>query len=270
MVVYPNAKINLGLNVVRKRTDGFHELETVFYPIPLKDVLELVPNRENKLRFSSSGIDIPKGDGKNLVEKAFDLLKADFNIPFIDIHLHKVIPIGAGLGGGSADASFTLKALNELFELQLTDSELEIYAAKLGSDCPFFIKNKPVYATAKGDVFHEFDFSLKRKKMVLIYPNVHVSTAVAYSGIVPKSSNEDIRQTLKTNINTWQNKLNNDFEPSVFLKYPILELYKNNFYKKGAEYACMSGSGSSVFGIFPSDVILDFPSEVQSWIFDLD
>lgn len=270
MVVYPNAKINLGLNVVQKRTDGFHELETVFYPIPLCDILEIVPNTSDKVKFSSSGIAIPNGNSKNLVEKAYDLLKEDFDIPFVDIHLHKVIPIGAGLGGGSADASFALTTLNELFELQLSLDQLEKYAIQLGSDCPFFIKNKPVYATGKGEEFHEFDFSIKGKKMVLIYPNVHVSTADAYNGIVPMKSEKDIRFVLNSDIINWKNDLRNDFEKSVFLKNPLLQEYKDDLYKKGAEYACMSGSGSSIFGLFSSSVNLHFPPNVQYWTFELE
>lgn len=270
MVVYPNAKINLGLNVVQKRADGFHELETVFYPIPLCDILEVVPNDLNELKFSSSGIAIPKGGGKNLVEKAYDLLKKDFDIPFVAIHLHKVIPIGAGLGGGSADASFMLKALNELFELQLSEVQLENYAIQLGSDCPFFIKNKPVYATGKGEEFHEFDFSMKGKKMVLIYPNVHVSTVDAYSGIVPLKSEKDIRSVLNSGIINWKNDLKNDFERSVFLKHPLLKEYKDDLYKNGAEYACMSGSGSSIFAVFSSDASIDLPLKVQGWAFEIE
>ena len=249
MLVFPNAKVNLGLNVVEKRNDGFHNIENVFYPIPLQDALDIIPNSKSENIFNSTGILIPNDASGNLVEKAHKLLKKDFDIPFVDIHLHKTIPIGAGLGGGSADAGFAIKCLNNLFDLKLSIQNMENYAALLGSDCPFFIKNEAVYATGKGDVFTDLNFSLKGKFLVLIYPNIHVSTAIAYGGIVAKPSNDSIVDLLNKPLDTWKNNLVNDFEKSVFKNFPEIEQWKTFLYNNGAVYACMSGSGSSVFGI---------------------
>lgn len=269
MVVYPNAKINLGLNVVSKREDGFHDLETVFYPIPLRDILEIKENNLNKVQFSSSGINIPNSLEGNLVVQAYDLLKKDFDLPFVNIHLHKIIPIGAGLGGGSSDSSFALKALNDKFDLKLTEDQLENYASKLGSDCPFFIKNNPVFASGKGDEFQEVSFSLKGKFLHLIYPAIHVSTATAYGGIVPKASNVDMKEIIVGSTEEWKGQLNNDFEKSVFRKHPTLSDWKNKMYKNGAFYACMSGSGSSIVGLFNEKPTLSQNGEIQQWILEL-
>lgn len=270
MIAYPNAKINLGLNVVRKRTDGFHDLETIFYPIPLRDILEIIPNQENRIRFSSSGIEIPSSKGGNLVEKAVHLIKQDFDVPFVDVHLHKQIPIGAGLGGGSADAAFALKLLNELFELKISVQQLESYAGHLGSDCPFFIKNQPVFAQGKGDEFTAIDFSLKDKYLVLIYPAIHVSTALAYSGVAPELSLHDLQAAIQQPMLTWKNTVKNDFEASVFVKFPLLKELKEMLYDKGAFYACMSGSGSSIVGVFNEKPAIQLADHFSSWILKLD
>lgn len=269
MIVFPNAKINLGLNVVEKRADGFHNIETLFYPIPLEDALEFIPNEEKCNRFNSSGISIPSDGKNNLVERAHLLLQQDFSIPFVDIHLHKNIPIGAGLGGGSADAAFALKGLNQLFELGLSEQKLENYAAQLGSDCPFFIKNKAVFATGKGHDFTPVEFSLKGKYLALIYPNVHVSTAIAYSLVKAKHPDLSILEVIKLPLNQWKNNLLNDFELSVFNQFPAIEGIKNGLYQQGAIYACMSGSGSSVFGLFEAKPELNFATDLKCWIFQL-
>jgi len=250
MVVFPNAKINLGLNVVNKRDDGLHDIETVFYPIQFKEVLEVLPINSDKCSFSSTGVEIPKSEDGNLVLQAYNILAKDFKMPNFDFRLHKLIPIGAGLGGGSADASFTIIALNKSCNLGLSLIEMEFYASKLGSDCPFFIRNEPVYATGKGDDFHEVDCSLKGKYLLLINPNIHISTATAYSGVIPQSKNEKIPEILKLPIDQWKDNLVNDFETSVFSIYPDLSEVKDQLYLKGAVYASMSGSGSSMFGLF--------------------
>jgi len=251
MVVFPNAKINIGLNVVEKREDGFHNIESIFYPVTnLFDVLEIVANSENQLEFTSSGIEIPGDSKSNLCLKAYYLLKKDFEIPFVKIHLHKVIPIGAGLGGGSSDAAFMLKALNELFELNLTPSKLIAYARKLGSDCAFFIKNKPVYAYHKGDEFESIDLDLSSYEIKLEYPNIHVGTSEAYSGVIPKVADYNLKEAIKLPIKSWVTSIKNDFEESIFSNYPKIENLKKEMYTNGAIYAAMTGSGSAVFGIF--------------------
>lgn len=250
MVVFPNAKINLGLNVVRRGEDGFHDIETVFYPINLKEALEVLPIESGENKFSSTGIDIPESKKGNLVLQAYDSLAKDFDLPHFDFRLHKLIPIGAGLGGGSADASFAIKAIDQLCDLNLSSDQMEAYAAKLGSDCPFFIANRATYATGRGDVFHEIQCSLSNKYLLLINPAIHVSTALAYSGVTPKISEIKIPDILSRNPKEWKDLLKNDFEVSVFKAHPILSKIKEKLYAQGAVYASMSGSGSTMFGVF--------------------
>ncbi len=252
MVVFPNAKINIGLNILSKRSDGYHNIESCFYPIPFCDALEILPSE--KLSFTSTGIVVP-GDGEsNLCLKAYKLLKADFDIPTVQIHLHKIIPIGAGLGGGSADATFTLKALNEMFELKLTDEQLEKYASQLGSDCPFFVKNTPVIATGTGNIFEPININISGKHLQLIYPNIHISTQQAYAGVKPKDNHQHLIDDLKKSISEWKSFVKNDFETSVFSQFSEVEKVKDKLYKKGALYASMTGSGSAVFGIFDQEL----------------
>lgn len=249
MITFPNAKINIGLNIIEKRQDGFHNIESVFYPImDLFDVLEII--KSNELKFTSSGITIPGNEADNLCLKAYHLIKADFDVKLVHIHLHKVIPIGAGLGGGSADAAFTLKLLNQLFELNITDDELINYARKLGSDCAFFIKNKPVYAYGKGDEFEEIDVDLSKYEIKIEYPNIHIGTSEAYAGVNPKPSNKNIKELIKLPIKDWKNNIKNDFEDSIFPNHPQIKALKEKFYDDGAVYASMTGSGSAVFGVF--------------------
>lgn len=249
MIVFPNAKINIGLQIIEKRKDGFHNIESIFYPVfDVFDVLEVIENET--LSFTSSGINIPGNPNSNLCVKAFHLLKKDFNIPFVKIHLHKVIPIGAGLGGGSADAAFLLKALNTLFQLNLNTAQLINYARKLGSDCAFFIENKPVYAFHKGDEFEAIDLDLSSFQIKIKHPAIHISTATAYGGIVPAPSKINGKEAIKKPMNEWKNWLFNDFEKTVFPQHPAIEKLKNEMYNQGAIYAAMTGSGSAVFGIF--------------------
>ncbi|MTI21573.1 4-(cytidine 5'-diphospho)-2-C-methyl-D-erythritol kinase [Fulvivirga sp. RKSG066] len=246
MVVFPNAKINLGLNIISKRTDGYHNISSCFYPIPLTDILEV--KKSEQFEFNSTGIEIP-GEG-NLCIKAFEILKQKHGIGPVNIHLHKIVPIGAGLGGGSADASFTLKCLNELFNLQLTNKKLENYASQLGSDCPFFIQNNAVMASGTGTDFSDIDFDLSGRYLVLINPGIHVSTASAYNKVKPQQAEHQIENVLSLPIDEWKDKLHNDFEDSVFPQFPAIGEIKEQLLTSGAQYASMTGSGSSVYAIF--------------------
>jgi 4-diphosphocytidyl-2-C-methyl-D-erythritol kinase len=249
MVLFPNAKINIGLNVTEKRNDGFHNIESIFYPVfDLHDVLEIVKSEE--LKFTSTGIEIPGNKKDNLCLKAYHLLKQDFDISPVHIYLLKVIPIGAGLGGGSADAAFTLKGLNELFELKLTDEQLINYVRKLGSDCAFFIKNRPVYAFNKGDEFEPIDFDLSAYEIKIEYPNIHIGTAEAYAGITSKESAKNVKTLITAPIENWKETIKNDFEESIFPNHPAIKELKEKMYNEGAVYASMTGSGSAVYGVF--------------------
>lgn len=248
MIVFPNAKINIGLNVVSKRDDGYHNLETIFFPVKLADALEFV--EDGKTILTTSGIQINGEPDQNLVLKAFRLLQADFNLPSLHFHLHKVIPFGAGLGGGSSNAAFTLKMLNEYFNLGLTQQKLELYAAQIGADCPFFIQNKPTFATGIGNIFHHIDLNLADYEIVILKPNILVSTLEAYKNVIPRNPKFRLNEIIKTPVNDWKNLIVNDFEKSVFSKYPQIAELKQLLYDMGAGFASMSGSGSAVFGIF--------------------
>ena len=256
MLTFPACKINLGLRITEKRPDGFHNLQSCFYPVGWGDLLEVIPDR--KFSFSSSGLPIPGNSQQNLCVRAYDLLKVDFDLPPVRMHLHKLVPIGAGLGGGSADAAFALKLLNERFELGLETSELEAYARQLGSDCAFFIQNRPLYCFEKGDVFSEVAVDLTGYHIVLVYPDLAISTAEAYAGIQPKTPDTPLFEQLQMPIDTWHKQLHNDFEDSLFLRYPLLSQIKEQLYNLGAVYASMSGSGSTLYGIFNA------PIEVQT------
>ena len=260
MITFPNAKINLGLNITEKRPDGYHNLETVFYSVPLEDALEITILNDSKQKFAlhQSGLEISGEPENNLVVKAYLLLDREFQLPPIDIYLYKHIPSGAGLGGGSADAAFMLKLLNEKFYLHLTDEKLEEYAAMLGADCAFFIKNKPTFAEGIGNVFSPVDLSLKGYQLVLVKPDIFVSTREAFSFIRSRHPEHSLKEIIKRPVNEWKNNMLNDFEESVFPQYPVIEDIKKELYRKGAVYAAMSGSGSSVFGLFnPEEEIAD-------------
>jgi 4-diphosphocytidyl-2-C-methyl-D-erythritol kinase len=250
MISFPNAKINLGLHITAKRKDGYHDIETCMVPIPLHDALEMILS--NKTVFDTSGLSIPGNEKDNLILKAFKLLRKDFNdLPNVHIHLHKNIPMGAGLGGGSADAAFALTLMNNLFDLHLENWFLEDYAAQLGSDCAFFIDNTPKIATGRGEVLEPVEMDLKGNHLLLIKPPIHIGTKEAYAGVIPNKPEKDLAQILKDK-SLWKTELQNDFEKSIFPKYPELAAIKNSLYDMGAYYAAMSGSGSTVFGLFES------------------
>lgn len=263
MITFPNSKINLGLNVVEKRPDGYHNIETIFYPIPLQDALEVIPHpagpahlpASEKMRLHLSGIPVAGDPRHNLVAKAYCLLDDICHLPPVDVYLYKHIPSGAGLGGGSADAAFMLKMLNELFSLGLPEDELEKQAARLGADCPFFIRNRPTYAEGRGDRFTPVSLSLAGLHCVVVKPPVFVSTRDAFSHITPQRPRTSARDIVRLPVSRWRNMLVNDFERSVFALHPSLAAIKEDLYRRGAAYAAMSGSGSSVFGLWPSRIL---------------
>lgn len=248
MICFPNAKINLGLNVVSKRPDGYHNIETIFYPIPVKDALEVV--QAETFSFSQTGIKIDAPIEKNLVIKALNLLKEKHNIPTFEIHLLKAIPFGAGLGGGSADAAFMLKLLNDFCQLHIDQEELEKKASVIGADCPFFIRNTPVFASGTGNIFEPVELSLKDYFLCLVKPDIAVSTPEAYSLVTPAVPPVSLKKIIRQPVTEWKYTMINDFEQSVFPKHPVIASIKDTLYQQGAVYASMSGSGSSVFGLF--------------------
>ena len=259
MIAFPNCKINLGLSIVGKRPDGFHELETVFYPVGLKDMVEVIHSDDpsTPIQFTSTGLTVPGDLHQNLCIKAFELLKKDFpSLPNVKIHLHKQIPMGAGLGGGSSDATAILKLVNQQFNVGLSTAQLVDYAAQLGSDCAFFIFDNPCHASGRGEILSPFNCDLSNYKMVLIHPNIHISTAWAFSQLKPHAKEKSIASIVAQPIATWKSALVNDFEAPIFEAHPLLQEIKNGLYEKGAIYASMSGSGSSLFGIFEKDILI--------------
>ncbi len=276
MLDFPNAKINLGLFITKKREDGFHNLQSVFVPVKWADVLEILPSETGKTELIITGIPIETSNNNeaNLCLKAYHLLQKDYNLPAVHIHLHKNIPIGAGLGGGSADASFTVKILNQMFDLGLSDEKMQDYVRSLGSDCAFFIKNKPMFCFGKGDEFRDIDLNLREYVILLVYPNLHISTKEAYTNIMPYEIDFDISNLVeRKDFFEWKNLLHNDFENSLFPKYPILSELKSSFYDCGAVYAAMSGSGSTVFGIFEKNKLdflqelsVGYPKSFKTWV----
>lgn len=252
MVTFPNAKINLGLHILQKREDGYHNLETVFYPVAIKDALEIIPAEE--AQFSHSGLPILGDTAGNLCIKAIQLLQQDFpELKPVQLHLHKHIPMGAGLGGGSADGAFTLQAINQLFQLQLSEQQLISYALQLGSDCPFFILNRPAYATGRGELLQPIELDLSAYQIILINPGIHVPTSWAFAQRTPVPPAQPLRSVIQRPVHQWKDHLFNDFEAPVSLAHPAIAAIKQQLYHQGATYAAMSGSGSTVFGIFPKN-----------------
>ena len=259
MLIYPNAKINIGLRITEKRHDGYHNLQTVFFPIPLMDGLEITPPDPalpEGVQLRVQGAVLDGGPQDNLVVRAYEMLRHDFpdKVKPIGIHLFKHIPTGAGLGGGSSDAAFTLRTLNTRFALQLSRQQLCRYAAQLGADCPFFIYNTPMFAQGIGDQLTPVNLSLAGKVLVLVKPEVSVSTKEAYAEIVPAQPEESLDQLVALPIEQWKDRVVNDFEISVFHRYPQIAAIKDQLYDLGAIYASMSGSGSAVYGLFNEPV----------------
>lgn len=257
MITFPNVKINLGLNIVEKRPDGYHNLETIFYPINLQDALEVTRRENNDKEYTLhiSGSPLEGEPEDNLVVKAYKLLKKDYpGLLPVDIHMYKHIPAGAGLGGGSSDAACMIKLLNDKFSLGLSTERMEEYAVKLGADCAFFIRNKPVFATGIGNLFEPVELSLKGYHIILIKPDIFVSTRDAFAEIKPVRPAVSLKEIVKQPMETWKNSMKNDFEDSVFKKFPEIAAIKDELYDLGAVYAAMSGSGSSVYGIFKAPI----------------
>jgi 4-diphosphocytidyl-2-C-methyl-D-erythritol kinase len=259
MILYPHAKINIGLSVIEKRSDGFHNIETVFYPVPLCDTLtveHVTSSKAQKLNFICDNVALTSCDPlDNLCCKAYNLLDADFNLPPTSIRLRKAIPVGAGLGGGSSDAAYTLLALNDLYKLQISNEKLTNYASRLGSDCAFFLQRNPAFGTGKGDILEPVSLSLSGYHIVLIKSSIFVSTAEAYSSVIPEKKSFHLPELLQAPVTDWRKTVFNDFEKSIFKKFPEIGKIKERLYDAGALYASMSGSGGSVYGIFKENPI---------------
>lgn len=284
MVVFPNCKINLGLHVVRKREDGYHNLETIFYPLPLRDALEMVkretenpdkPEQAVKRETENpaihlSGLPVHGKPEDNLCIKAYNLLKKDHpQLIDVDMYLHKAIPMGAGLGGGSADGAFALQLLNDKFQLNITREKLLDYSLQLGSDCPFFIINKPCFATGRGEVLQSIQLDLSAYSFLVVHPGVHVNTGWAFSQLTPAPSPQPLQEIIQQPIANWRNALKNDFEAPVCRQHPHLQAIKDKLYEAGALYASMTGSGSCFFGIFNKEQLPALPWPSNYAVFNL-
>ncbi len=254
MICFPNAKINIGLNITGRKPDGFHIIETILFPVELCDVLEFVEDNKNNEEYNlnCTGIKLNVSAEDNICIRALRLIKKDYNVPKISIHLHKIIPVGSGLGGGSSDAAHMLKTLNKAFHLNISNKKLQRYASHLGSDCPFFINNSPAFAYETGNKFREIDLTLDGYYIVIVYPNIHISTGLAYSKAFIKQPGVSLEKTVHLPVAEWKNTVKNDFENTVFPKYPVLRNIKKELYNMGALYASLSGSGSALYGIFDS------------------
>ena len=255
MIVFANAKINFGLHIINKRTDGYHNLESIFYPIPLYDIIEFneLKDQDNEYQFTNSGLKVDSKPIENLCIKAYLMLKENYNLPALNIHLHKTIPFGAGLGGGSSDAACLINALNNNYNLQISVNERKNFASKLGADCVFFIENQPAYVEGIGDKLSTINLSLSEYYIALIYPSFGINTKEAYENISISPKEESLKNIALNSKGYWKERIYNDFEESVFIKYPILSDIKHDLYKSGAKYVSMSGSGSSIYGIFEND-----------------
>lgn len=252
MLSFPNAKINIGLYITHLRSDGYHDLETVFYPVQLRDALELIDNGATQTSLHCSGLPVAGDPAQNLALQAWSLLQADFpgKVGPVSLYLHKLIPMGGGMGGGSADGAFMLAMLNTHFRLDLSQEQLEAYALRLGSDCPFFIRNRPAFATGRGELLQPLALDLSGYDIQLICPDIHVSTAAAFRGIRPAPASFDLRKITQLPVARWRDHIANDFETSVFASHPELAAIKAQLYAQGALYASMSGSGATLYGIF--------------------
>lgn len=250
--------------MLRKRPDGFHDISTCFYPVPWTDIIEIVEG--NRFEFTATGIAIPGDVTNNLCTRAYELLRKEFSLPPVKIHLHKMIPMGAGLGGGSSDGAFVLRLLNEKFNLKLSVHQLISYAAQLGSDCAFFIQDLPMLGEGRGEKLNSISVSLKGKYLAVVKPDVHVSTAEAYAGVLPGVPPLDVKEILEQRpIQEWKDLLINDFEKSISARHPVILEIKEALYQQGAVYASMSGSGSAVFGVFDREVVLPNALKTHVW-----
>jgi 4-diphosphocytidyl-2-C-methyl-D-erythritol kinase len=268
MIFFPGCKINIGLNVINKRPDGYHNLESIFYPLLLSDVLEIIES--DHFSIQTTGLPIDGDHSDNLIVKAYYLLQDVYHLPPIKIHLHKQVPMGAGLGGGSADGTATLLALNQLFDLKIPTLELERLADQLGSDCSFFVKNKPLFVQGKGEIHAEIELDLSANFIQLIHPSIHISTKEAFSGIGFNSSTISLTNKILTPIESWKENIGNDFEHTIFPNHPEIAEIKDKLYQNDAIYASMTGTGSAVYGIFknkPNSLInTSLPSNYFEWI----
>ena len=255
-ICFPNAKINIGLDIVRRRADGYHDISTLFYPINITDAMEIMPS--DKFIFDNRGIKIDCEIEKNLCYKAYKMLKDDFNLPPVKFVLYKHIPFGSGLGAGSSDAAFTIKMLNDMFSLKLSVKQMLAYASQLGADCAFFIHNRPMIAEGTGNILHETKLNLLGKTLVLVLPPISVNTAKAYSQCKPAEPQYKLEDSIKLPIKQWKDRIKNDFEPTVFAENPMLAEIKQKLYERGAIFAQMSGSGSTMYGIFEEKPQVDF------------
>lgn len=268
MICFPNAKINLGLSITEKRPDGFHNIESVFYPVGWNDALEVIETPESTEDFNImlSGLAIPGNKEDNLLYKAYRLIGETYKLPKLTVYLHKALPMGAGLGGGSSDCAFFINQLNSQFGLNLSEEARLELAKPLGSDCAFFIKNRPVYAYEKGDLFKDITLDLSAYYIAIVFPNVHSNTKDAYSLVTPAKSNHALLDIIKQPVSNWKDALINDFERSIFAKYPVVQQTKQDLYEAGAIYASMSGSGSAVFGLFEQAPMIKKTEHFPHWI----
>jgi 4-diphosphocytidyl-2-C-methyl-D-erythritol kinase len=267
MVIFPNCKINIGLNIVGKRADGYHDLETIFYPIPVNDILEVLPGKMEDT-FTQTGLEIDGAVSNNLCLKAVALVRAQFaDLPPLNIHLHKAIPMGAGLGGGSSDGANMLLLLNKKFNLGMSTQMLIDLALQLGSDCPFFIINKPCFAWSRGEMLEPIDLSLAGFKLVLINPGVHINTGWAFTQLQPAAPSFSVKQLPGIERHEWRDNVVNDFQATVAFHHPIIQTIINYCYEQGATYAAMTGSGSTCYALFPATIALPtFTPFAEYWI----
>lgn len=258
MILFPPSKINLGLRVLGKRADGYHDIETCFYPITLCDILEGIPAAGMETKFSNSGLPIQGHLEENLVVKGYNILNERFRLPPMELHLHKIIPMGAGLGGGSADATYTLKLINDLFNLDLSNKEIFDFAIRLGSDCAYFLQNNVSMGYGRGEILKPVPVSLKGWHLVLVKPDLHVSTSEAFSGLTTRIHNDDLQTALLKPLDKWKDIVTNDFESNIFKQHPEIKEIKEKLYSLGAVFALMSGSGASVYGLFKEKLALSY------------
>jgi 4-diphosphocytidyl-2-C-methyl-D-erythritol kinase len=265
MVAFPPVKINLGLNIIAKRADNFHDIESVFYPVQWTDILEVLTTENQVFNLNLTGIPIPGDTTKNLIFKAYEILKKHHSIPGVDFHLHKILPMGAGLGGGSSDGATALQLMNDVARLGLPAEKMHEYALELGSDCPFFLQNKPIHVSGRGENLSGIQVDLTGWYIIIVMPPISISTAEAYSWIKPSEPKKPIREIITASPEHWKVELKNDFEIHAIQRHPIIGEIKNKLYQMGATYSSMSGSGASVYGIFKSKPISSDWNGMKFW-----